>query len=120
MVFDPTVFLKEPVYNRNLKEIISLAGITKNVSHKVARHTNAQLWIRYCAEGPVLSKMLGHTKQETTKNYYDVNIPQIVEGTKRADFKAGYLSICFNPTLLLNMSSFQCHFKQRTSDSRSG
>jgi hypothetical protein len=31
--------------------------------------------------------MMGHTKQETTKNYYDVNIPKIIEGTKRADFK---------------------------------
>jgi len=30
---------------------------------------------------------MGHTKQETTKNYYDVNIPEIIEGTKRADFR---------------------------------
>ena len=49
--------------------------------------SNAQLWIRYGAEGSVLSKMMGHAKQETTKNYYDVNIPEIVEGTKRVDFK---------------------------------
>jgi site-specific recombinase XerD len=86
-VFDPKVFIEEQVYNRNLKEIAKLAGITKGVSNKVARHTNAQLWIRYGAESPVLSKMMGHTKQETTKNYYDVNIPEIVEGTKRADFR---------------------------------
>ncbi|RZK02639.1 MAG: hypothetical protein EOO46_18395 [Flavobacterium sp.] len=85
-VFDPAVFVEEPVYNRNLKEIAKLVGITKGVSNKVARHTNAQLWIRYGAESPVLSKMMGHTKQETTKNYYDVNIPEIIEGTKRADF----------------------------------
>jgi len=86
-VFDPLYFVEEAVYNRNLKGIARLAGITKNVSNKVARHTNAQLWIRYGAESPVLSKMMGHTKQETTKNYYDVNIPEIIEGTKRADFK---------------------------------
>jgi site-specific recombinase XerD len=85
-VFDPKYFIEEPVYNRNLKEIAKLAGITKIVSNKVARHTSAQLWIRYGAEGAVLSKMMGHTKQETTKNYYDVNIPEIVEGTKRVDF----------------------------------
>ena len=30
---------------------------------------------------------MGHSKEETTKNYYDVNIPEIVEGTKIADFK---------------------------------
>ncbi len=35
----------------------------------------------------ILSKMMGHTAEKTTKNYYDVNLPEIVEGTKRADFK---------------------------------
>lgn len=85
-VFDRRYRVEEPVYNRNLKEIAQLAGIHKSVSNKVARHTNAQLWIRYGAEGAVLSKMLGHTKQETTRNYFDVNLPEIVEGTKRVDF----------------------------------
>ena len=65
-LFDPKYFIEEPACNRNLKEIARLAGITKSVSNKVARHTNAQLWIRYGAESPVLSKMMGHTKQETT------------------------------------------------------
>ena len=86
-VFDPSYFIEEPVYNRNLKEIAKLAGIQKNISNKVARHTNAQLWIRYGAEGAILSKMMGHSREETTKHYYDVNLPEIVEGTKRADFK---------------------------------
>ncbi len=64
-----------------------MAEISKNVSNKVARHTNAQLWIRYGAKSAVLSKMMGHTKEETTKNYYDINIPEIMEGTKDVDFK---------------------------------
>lgn len=64
-----------------------MAGINKPVSNKVARHTNAQLWIRYGAEGAILSKMMGHTKQETTRNYYEVNLPEIIEGTKRVDFE---------------------------------
>ena len=68
-------------------KIAKMAKITKNVSNKVARHTNAQLWVRYGAEGAILSKMMGHTAEKTTKNYYDVNLPEIVEGTKRADFK---------------------------------
>ncbi|MBL7709156.1 MAG: tyrosine-type recombinase/integrase [Chitinophagaceae bacterium] len=78
--------MEEPVYDCNLKEIAKMAGIHKNITNKVARHTNAQLWIRYGAEGAVLSKMMGHTKQETTRNYYDVNLPEIIEGTKRVDF----------------------------------
>lgn len=88
MVIDSKYIIEEPVYNRHLKQIAKLAGIHKNVCNKVARHTNAQLWIRYGAEGAVLSKMMGHTKQETTRNYYDVNLPEIVEGTKRVDFGA--------------------------------
>ncbi len=64
-----------------------MAYIDKNVCNKVGRHTNAQLWVRYGAEGNILSKMMGHTHGETTKNYFEVNIPEIVEGTKRADFK---------------------------------
>lgn len=88
LVFDRQYLVEEPVYNRNLKEIAGMAGIHKNITNKVARHTNAQLWIRYGAEGAVLSKMMGHTKQETTRNYYEVNLPEIVEGTKRVDFGA--------------------------------
>lgn len=86
-VFASRVFIEEPVFNRNLKEIAGIAGIKKNVSNKVARHTNAQLWVRYGAERPIISKMMGHTKEETTETYFSVNIPEIVEGTKRVDFK---------------------------------
>ncbi|MFT3932834.1 MAG: site-specific integrase [Chitinophagaceae bacterium] len=86
-VFSVNAIIEEAVYNRHLKDIAKMAGINKSVSNKVARHTNAQLWIRYGADRPVLSKMMGHTQEKTTKNYYDVNIPEIVEGTKRVDFK---------------------------------
>jgi Site-specific recombinase XerD len=86
-IFDPGVFIEEPAYNRNLKEIAKHAKIYKNISNKVARHTNAQLWVRYGAERPILSKMMGHTNEETTQNYFSVNIPEIVEGTRRVNFK---------------------------------
>lgn len=54
----------------NLKEIASMAGITKRVFNKVGRHINAQLWVRYGAERPIISKMLGHQKEETTRLYF--------------------------------------------------
>jgi site-specific recombinase XerD len=79
-------FIEIQAYNRNLKKVATKAGITKALSNKVARHTNAQLWVRFGAERPVLSKMMGHAKEETTKHYYDVNIPEIIEGTKKIDF----------------------------------
>lgn len=87
LVFDSKFLIEEPAYNRNLKEIAKLAGIKKSVSNKVARHTNAQLWVRYGAQRPVLSKMLGHTKEETTKSYFSINLPEIIEGTKKVDFR---------------------------------
>jgi site-specific recombinase XerD len=64
-----------------------MANITKRVFNKVGRHTNAQLWVRYGAERPIISKMLGHQKEETTRHYFNVNLPEIVEGTRKVDFK---------------------------------
>lgn len=86
LVFDKKYLIEEQVYNRSLKEVAKMCKISKNVSNRVARHSNAQLWIRFGAERPVISKMLGHTKEETTRNYFEVNLPEIFEGTKRADF----------------------------------
>jgi site-specific recombinase XerD len=88
LVFDKRYLVEEPVYNRNLKEIAKLAVMYKNITNKVARHTNSQLWIRYGAERAVLSKMLDHTRQEITRNYYNADLPEIFEGTKRVDFGA--------------------------------
>ena len=85
-LFSPSLFIDSHVYNKTLKRIAKAEGITKDITGKVARHTNAQLWIRYGAERPIISKMLGHKKEETTKHYFSVNIPEIVEGTKRVDF----------------------------------
>jgi site-specific recombinase XerD len=87
LIFKKEAFIEEPAYNRNLKEIASMTGISKRIFNKVARHTNAQLWVRYGAERPIISKMLGHQKEETTRNYFSVNLPEIVEGTRKVDFK---------------------------------
>jgi hypothetical protein len=31
---------------------------------------------------------MGHTKEETRGNYYDVNMSEIIGGTKRVDFES--------------------------------
>jgi integrase len=86
LLFLPALFVNSHVYNRTLKKIAKDEGIKKIITGKVARHTNAQLWIRYGASRPVVSKMLGHTKEESTNQYYAINIPEIIEGTKNVDF----------------------------------
>lgn len=85
--FNRKHFIEVQAYNRNLKNIAAKAGIKKALSSKIARHTNAQLWIRFGAEGPIISKMMGHAKEETTRHYYSVNIPEIVHGARNIDFK---------------------------------
>ena len=80
-------FVEVQVYNRNLKLLAKKAGIFRAMSNKTARHTNAQLWVRFGAERPVLSKMLGHGAEHTTENYYKVSLRDVIEGTKSVNFE---------------------------------
>src|SRR5450432_1194095 len=86
-VFKRSTFLSEPVYNRQLKIIARKMGLNKSVSNKVARHSNAQLWIRLGTNRPVVSRKLGHSKEETTKHYYNVDINEVIDGTNHIDFE---------------------------------
>jgi len=86
-VFDRKAFLSEGVYNRQLKQVARKMGINKTVSNKVARHTNAQLWIRLGTNRPVVSRMLGHSKEETTKTYYNIDVNEVIDGTNHIDFE---------------------------------
>jgi site-specific recombinase XerD len=85
-MFDDNLFIEPQKYNFKLKKIAKRAGISKDISNKVARHTNAQLWVRFGAKRPVLSRMLGHTNEATSNNYYEVDVLDIIEGTKDIDF----------------------------------
>jgi integrase len=85
-LFNESIFIEDQVFNRQLKEIAKRAGISKNISNKTARHTNAQLWIRHGAEASILSKMLGHGKEQTTGEYYTVDILDVVENISGINF----------------------------------
>jgi site-specific recombinase XerD len=87
LVFDAKYIIEDQPYNRNLKELGAKANIKKNISNKVARHTNAQLWIRYGTAREVVSKMMGHVKSETTEEYFKININDVEEGVKHINFK---------------------------------
>lgn len=87
LMFNEYHFIQDQVYNRQLKEIGKMAMLKQSISNKVARHTNVQWWIRYGAERPIISKMVGHIKEATTKEYYDVNVLDVLEGTKNVNFK---------------------------------
>lgn len=86
LLFRKSTFIEVQAYNRNLKLIAKRARIIRPMSNKTARHTNAQMWIRFGAERQVVSKMMGHEKEQTTENYYKVNLRDVIEGTKSVDF----------------------------------
>jgi len=81
-LFQRDIFTEDQAYNRSLKRIAGLLSWTRNVYNKLARKTNSQLYIRFGSKRPIVSKMLGHEAEETTKAYYDVNIIEVIEGTK--------------------------------------
>lgn len=86
LLFRKDVFIEIQAYNRNLKLLAQRAKVQRPISNKTGRHTNAQMWIRFGAERPVLSKMMGHEKEQTTENYYKVSLREIIDGTEKVDF----------------------------------
>ena len=79
-------FIEDQVFNRRLKDIAKMLKWTRNIYNKLGRTTNAQLYIRFGANRHVISKILGHQKDETTSSYFEVNIRDIIEGVKNVDF----------------------------------
>jgi site-specific recombinase XerD len=71
-------YFSDQEFNRSLKELATLAGIKKNLTNKVGRHTFAQNLINLGTPRAIISKMLGHKKEETTQNYYEVNIESVI------------------------------------------
>lgn len=64
--------------NQPLKTLIKKAGIKKHVTFHVARHTFATLTLSYGADLYTVSKLLGHTKVQTTQIY-----AKIIDENKR-------------------------------------
>ena len=60
------------VANRNLKDIMTGAGIKKDISFHCARHTFATVGISLGIPIEVISKLLGHKDLQTTQIYAKV------------------------------------------------
>lgn len=83
-VFPDTI--EDQPFNRELKKIAELAKIDKNLFNKVGRHTYAQLFMKMGIQRQFLSKMLGHTNEETTQSYYSISSRDLEEKIKDLDF----------------------------------
>ena len=64
------------VTNRHLKDIMILARIKKHITFHCARHTFATITLGLSSDIAAVSKMLGHTKIETTQIYAKVQDEQ--------------------------------------------
>lgn len=56
-------------YNRTLKRIAAMAGVSANITSYTMRHTWASLAFRNNIDLPIISKALGHTNTNTTITY---------------------------------------------------
>lgn len=61
---------------------MQLKRIVRPLSNKIGHHNNAQIWIRFGSERPILSKMIGHEKEQTTQNYYKVGLREVIDFKK--------------------------------------
>ena len=55
LLFKKKAFIEVQAYNRNLKLLAKRAKLVRALSNKTGRHTNAQMWIRFGADRPILS-----------------------------------------------------------------
>lgn len=70
--------------NEYLKEIASLCGITKNLSTKVSRKTFATTLSNNKVEIKSISKLLGHSRTQTTEQFYiDTNNGVLEDGVSK-------------------------------------
>lgn len=78
--------ISEQKYNAKLKELAELAGISKNIMNKTARHSFIQFYESKGLETQHLGKMVGHTKESTTKHYYELSVRDVSERVSKFDF----------------------------------
>lgn len=56
--------------------------------NKSARHSNIQFWEAQGLETQHTAKMVGHSKESTTKGYYELSTRDINNRVARFDFSA--------------------------------
>lgn len=74
--------ISDQKYNDKLKLIAAAAGISKKLTNKVGRHTFTDLMISLGNPRSMVAKMLGHSKEETTNHYFELNADHIYQSLK--------------------------------------
>ena len=72
--------------NRDIKILAKKAGITKHISHHVARHTFATtVLLEKGVELKVTSKLLGHSSIKTSEVYAKVSTVRLVDAVNQVN-----------------------------------
>lgn len=77
--------ITEQAINRNLKQIATLAEISKNISFKTGRHTFGYLYYKKTKDLLSLQNLMGHSKIEQTLVYAHLNDQDVIEGMHKFD-----------------------------------
>lgn len=78
----PEVDLSKDKYNEQLKSVALLAGINKNLSTHIARHTFGVRLAELGVSKEVARRLMGHTKESTTDIYYKIKDARVEEEFK--------------------------------------
>ena len=84
---------KTAIINKELKKIAKLAVITKCITSHIARHSFTKIAKEEGVEPSILQKMLGHSREETTRHYmgeldnseYDSTLEKIFDKKEQTD-----------------------------------
>lgn len=74
--------ISDQKYNEKLKLLATAAGLQKKLTNKVGRHTFTDLMISQGNPRSKVAKMLGHSKEETTSAYFNMNPDHIYQDLK--------------------------------------
>lgn len=80
--------ISEPKYNGKLKELAAAAGIDKKLNNKMARHSAVQFWEAQGLETQFTAKIVGHTKESTTKSYYELSLREMGDRVDKIDISS--------------------------------
>jgi integrase len=80
--------ITEQRYNKKLKDLAVCAKIKKNLMNKTSRHSAIQFWEAQGLETQHTAKMAGHTKESTTKQYFEISATDINNRVARFDFSS--------------------------------
>lgn len=75
-----TIESRTATYNLRLKRLAAMAGIEKNVSSHIARHSFASISAEATGDVYAISKALGHASVQVTQNYLKQFDRQAVDG----------------------------------------